>query len=255
MIIKGRKLKKLKQEQAPASGLSPAAEEALETVDLPVEPAFTAETLDQGLVKNRRLDERRRSYRRMEDKDLIRSANEEARQIKEDAKKNGYEDGLKQAVTDLEDLTKTFASLMNAQEDALNSVADDLAGLAVEIAERVIKTEVSCDDTLITALVRDTIQKVGRKTKTVLVKVHPDNSQALKHSLKDAPIQNLQAEISVMDDPTVDPGGCIVETNSGLIDSSFSTQLEILRKLFGATKKTNQTESAEIQQELTDGSA
>ena len=82
-------------------------------------------------------------------------------------------------------------------------------------------------------MVRDTIDKAGRQNRTIIVKVNPDDVSLVKESLKEDPIPNLKAELVVVDDPLVDAGSCIVETNSGLVDASFSTQLEILRQLFG----------------------
>ena len=105
--------------------------------------------------------------------------------------------------------------------------------MAVEVAARVIKTEVSCDETLVLSLVRDTIQKAGRNSKSILIKLNPEDAPTVKKMLKDDPIPNLQAEVMVMDDPNVDQGSCVLETNSGLIDASFSTQLGILRQLLG----------------------
>jgi flagellar assembly protein FliH len=128
---------------------------------------------------------------------------------------------------------------MNAREEALLSITDEIASLAVEVAARIIKTEVSCDETLVMSLVRDTIQKAGRSAKTILIKLNPEDTNAVKRLLKEDPIPNLSAELIVMDDPTVDQGSCIIETNSGLIDASFSTQMGILRQLFGVSGGTD----------------
>lgn len=202
---------------------------------------WTPEAVDAGEVPERRSGElskdRRRGWRRVEDKELISKAWEEANAIRENAQREGFEAGLEESRTIVDELQATLQGLLNAREEALASVAGDIAAIAVEVAERVIKTEVACDETLVLALVRDTIQKAGRSSKTILVKVHPDDVQLVKRDLRDEPIANLQAELIVMEDPTIDQGSCMVETNSGMIDASFSTQLQILKQLFGVSKE------------------
>lgn len=230
MIIKKNKAQQL-QQQHPRH---PAGQAGLPEPD----HDWNEDAVEQGLVPDRRAEDRRaadrrRGYRRIEDKSLITKAHEEANAIRENAYRQGFEEGMSQVEAEVRELRDKLDDLLVSRDQVLESIADDIAPLAVEIAERIIKTEVSCDEELINAIVQDTIQKVGRNTKSILIKVHPDDVRIVKEGLKNHPPSNMNAEIMVMDDPTVDRGSCVVETNSGLIDASFSTRLEILRRLFG----------------------
>lgn len=243
MIIKRRHASQLLPASGAQTDTSPEgrSEHMIDTTpQAPPEPEFewNEQTIEAGQAPERRTDDRRndrrRGYRRIEDKDLISKAYEEAVAIKERAQEQGFQEGLAQAKAEIGALRQNIAELMNGREEALQSVASEIGALAVEIAARIIKTEVSCDDTLVMGMVKDTIQKMGRNTKSVLVKVNPEDASAVRKFLKEEDaIPNLNAEIIVMDESTVDQGSCIVETNSGLIDASFSTQLGILRQLFG----------------------
>lgn len=217
-------------------GLEP---NALSDMSLSPEDEWNEQSIKDGLVSERRSAERssdrRRGYRRIEDQHLISKAHEEANAIREQAQERGLEEGLQQAQGVIDELQDAIARLLNAREEALLSVTSEIAAIAVEVAGRIIKTEVSCDETLVMGLVRDTIQKAGRNSKSILIKVNTDDMATVKKVLKDDPIPNLNAELIVMDDPTVDSGSCIIETNSGLIDASFSTQLGTLKQLFGGT--------------------
>ena len=198
---------------------------------------WNEDSVNNGAAPERRSadtrSDRRRGYRRIEDKNLISKAYEEANAIRENAQVQGFEEGLNQAKDAIENLRLDIAQLLNGREDAMLSLVDEIGALAVEVASRIIKTEVSCDETLVLALVRDTIQKAGRNSKSILIKLNPDDTATVKKMLKEEPIPNLHAEVIVMDDPSVDAGSCVLETNSGLIDASFSTQLGILRQLLG----------------------
>lgn len=235
MIIK----KKLAGDRIPSSGDGMGASE---NSDLDFDSAedeleWNEENVEAGDAPERRSGEtrsdRRRGYRRIEDKNLISKAYEESNAIRENAQAQGFEEGLGQAQHAIEDLRGNIAQLLNGREEALLSLANEIGALAVEVAARIIKTEVSCDESLVLNLVRDTIQKAGRSSKSILIKLNPEDTGTVKKMLKDDPIPNLHAELIVMDDPAVDQGSCIIETNSGLIDASFSTQLGILRQLLG----------------------
>lgn len=199
--------------------------------------AWTEETVASGVAPDRRKadrrHDRRREYRRVEDRGLISKAHEEANAIRENARNQGFEEGLDRARESIDALREQLASLMNGREEALLSVVDEIGPLAVEVAARLIKTEVSCDETLVMAVVQDTIRKAGRDNKSILLKLSPDDLPSVRKLLKDQPIPNLNAELILMEDPSVDPGSCIVETNSGLIDATFTTQLGILGRLIG----------------------
>lgn len=238
MIIKRRNT----SQKLPASGEQTGAalpDDLDERLEEQIE--WNEDTIESGRAPERRTEDRRndrrRGYRRIEDKDLISKAYQEAVAIKERAEDEGFQEGLERAEAAIAELRKNIAQLMNGREEALLSVANEIGSLSVEVAARIIKTEVSCDETLVMGMVKDTIHKLGRNTKSVLVKVNPDDASSVRKFLKEDPIPNLNAEIIIMDDTGVDLGSCIVETNSGLIDASFSTQLGILRKLFSNTSE------------------
>jgi flagellar assembly protein FliH len=207
-------------------------------------PEWSSENFEQGLVSERRFDrtasERRRGWRRVEDRELISKAHEEATAIKENAHALGFQEGLNHAQEVIDELRQVIESQLTLREKALESITKDIAELAVEVAARIIKIEVSCDDSLVMSLVRDTIQKSsqgqrGKGGKRVLIKVNPDDVATVKQQLKeDAAKGEFQnAELVVMGEATVDAGSCILETDGGMIDASFTTQLEVLYRLFG----------------------
>jgi flagellar biosynthesis/type III secretory pathway protein FliH len=246
MLIKRQKI-------AASEGLSKSMEQSTAIVadenalSVPTEPEWSPEHVKTGLAPERRIDrtgsERRRSYRRIEDRDLISQAHEEALAIKEHAQSLGFQEGLDQAQASINELHDFLKTQLSLREQALASVAGEIAELAVEVAARIIKTEVSCDETLVMSLVRDTIQKSSqgqrsnKANKRLLIKVHPDDVAIVKQFLKEeASSGDFQgSELLVVGEPTVEAGSCTLETDSGMIDASFGTQLDILYRLFRGT--------------------
>ncbi len=194
------------------------------------------EDIELGRLADRRRNDRRQGYRRIEDQELISRAHEEAVAIREAAEQAGFEEGLNRAQAMLDELQDAMHGFLNAREEALASAGDALAAMAVDIAQRIIKTEVTCDEELIMFMVRDTIRKVGREQKRITVKVSPDDYRYAKAAVKTDPDLPDDVQIIVEEDNSVDPGSCMIESQAGLIDARFSTQLEMLNRIIKTGK-------------------
>jgi flagellar assembly protein FliH len=241
-LIKRQQLEQLAQPAPPVDPEVPSS-------TFPPPPAKTApQPVDDGVIEpeddwsweaflsgdvpdRRQTDERRETHRRDADQQVLATAHEEAEHIRENAYQSGYADGLEQAEQALNDLKDQFALLLQDQSAVIDDMVKQLGPLSVAIAEKILKAEVSCDEALTERLARETLQKAGRDVKTVLIKVHPEQLTKVRAAFRDNPPDGLRAELSVVDDDSVDWGSCVVETDSGLIDARFSTQLAILQKL------------------------
>jgi flagellar assembly protein FliH len=189
--------------------------------------AFLAGELDD----RRQRDERRTDYRREGDHALIQTAEAEADDIRERAFQTGYQEGVHQAQEAIETLKAQFVELLSGHQQVIAEMIKHVGPLAVSVAEKILNVEISCDELMIERLTRETIQKAGRDAKSIMIRVHPQQVTIVRQIFRDFPPENLHAEITVVDDETVDLGSCMVESDSGLIDARFSTQLSILQKL------------------------
>ena len=43
-------------------------------------------------------------------------------------------------------------------------------------------------------------------------------------------IKNIYNKVNIIADPSIEEGGCIFQTNNGIVDASIDTQLEIIKK-------------------------
>jgi flagellar biosynthesis/type III secretory pathway protein FliH len=203
-----------------------------ETDAAPQEDDWDWDAFLAGDIPDRRqTDERRGEHRREADQHLLATAHDEADTIRQNAYQSGYTDGVASAEADIDALKTQFAQLLEGRDTLVDDMVKQLGPLAVAIAEKILKTEVSCDEQLTERLARDTLQKAGRDVKTVMIKVHPEQLTMVRAAFRDHPPEGLLAELSVVDDDTVDWGSCMIETDSGMIDGRFSTQLNLLQKL------------------------
>lgn len=226
--------------EPPSAEPQPISSVALdEPAVAPSGPVWNPQTVASGEAPERRqptaaTTDRRQGYRRIEDRELISRAQQEADMIRDMAREEGYAEGLAQAQQTIDELGVLLQRLQGAEQKALLNAAEQLVPLAVTIAEKVIRTEVRMDPGLTVQLARDLIQQVDVNQRQILFKVHPSEAALLREQMtQDSSWQFNDRQILVMEDPNVEPGGCILETPSGLIDGTLATQLAVVRRLLG----------------------
>ncbi|MDD3420009.1 MAG: FliH/SctL family protein [Candidatus Gastranaerophilales bacterium] len=233
MIIRRKKV----QTQQPETKQEPQnqKEEAPKTAALPsydILNDIDIDTIAQERFERRRGD-RRRGYRRVDDRNLISRAEEEAKLIKENAMRDGFNQGMMIGKQQLESLSSIIEDYMHAKEESIDLIQSDLAELSLKIAAKIIKKEVQTDSTVVLSIISDVIKDIGRDEKHIIIKVHPDDTDNIRENLPNLfPTLQTEAKIIIEADDDIETGSCIVETKNGLIDARFTTQLEILENAF-----------------------
>lgn len=167
-----------------------------------------------------------------EAKDIVTRAQEQATQLLEDARREketvlaesterGYAAGLDQWNAALADAWKQ-------REDYLARHEAELVKLAVAIAKKVIGHSVEMDPGIVFQMAKEALRSV-RSERRVTIKVNPSDEVALREqagSLKTLGVE--VGELAVVGNPTIERGGCIVESDLGIIDAQIGTQLASL---------------------------
>lgn len=189
--------------------------------------------IEDGPREERRRGDRRRGYRRIDDRNLISRAHEEANAIREMSAREGFEYGVETSSEQLEHLMQAVTSLLEARDQAMKMAMNDVAQMSVMIAEKLIHQEVAADPDIVLGVVQETIKEMGKGHQSIVIKVNPADLAVVKENLPDIyPYGDSKTSISVIEEPSVAWGSCVVETNTGIIDASFTTQLQILQKAF-----------------------
>lgn len=179
-----------------------------------------------------------------EAKEIIRKAQEEAEQIKaqanidqEDVNKNAYkegfdkgrEDGFNSGVGEVNRLVerthKILEAVMARREEILSETEQQIVELVVLMTRKVIKIISENQKSVVMANVLQALKKVkGRGDVTLRVNL-ADVKLTTEH-IQDfiKQVENING-ITVLEDSTVDKGGCVVETDFGAIDARISSQL------------------------------
>lgn len=197
-----------------------------ETVDL-----FNIDEIDFTQRQERRRGSRRRGYRRIDDRNLVSRAQEESENIKKSAFEEGYRLGLEKSNADIAMFREEMSKFMTARKDVFEYIAPDILEISVDIAKKIIKKELAMDPQAIINTIIDVLKTVSKSEPRVTIRVKPQDAQFIKDTLPSVTYQyGIESKINIIADPAIEEGGCIFQTNNGIVDASIDTQLEIIKK-------------------------
>lgn len=182
--------------------------------------------------QERRRGDRRRGYRRIDDRNIISRAQEEANAIRKSASIEGFEHSATLYKEEMEKLNWAINELLSAKEKVMQASVPDIAVIAIKAAEKIIQKEVQLDETIILGVVTEVIQSLSRDETEIIIKTNENDICIVKEAMPEIYPGNEKTKITVLQEESVERGSCIVETKNGIIDASFSTQLQILQKAF-----------------------
>lgn len=204
----------------------PVVEKKESEIDL-----FDIENIDFAQRQERRRGSRRRGYRRIDDRNLVSRAQEESENIKKSAFEEGYRAGMQKAEGDLEHFRAELSNFMNAKKDVFEYIAPDILEISVDIAKKIIKKELESDPQVLMNTIVDVLKTVSKNEPKIVIRVRPQAVSFIKDTIPNITYQyGIDSKINIVSDPSIEEGGCIFQTNNGIVDASIDTQLEIIKK-------------------------
>ena len=196
-------------------------------------PFIIDELTDVKDRQERRRGDRRRGYRRIEDRSLVSRAHEEAKIIKENAQKEGFDEGVNNAKEEVAQLKEAIQTIIDIKEKAYESYKDDIISIALEIAKKILSEQVKVAPETVVEIASEVIKNLSKEDNLITVIVNPSDEQTMEKAISDKSLTNKShVEISVATDDNVEQGSCMVRTQSGQIDARFSSQFAIIKKAF-----------------------
>ncbi len=158
-------------------------------------------------------------------------------QAYDDARKEGFEKGEKEGFEKgLEQVNKLISQLETITRDVdeckrniLENAKHDIVDLSVKIAEKVVKTTCAKQRDI---AVRNAEYALGllKEKSPVVIKVNlADMDIAREYRSMLLNMFDKVESIKVAEDPSVEQGGCIIESSSGGVDANIPTQLSSIR--------------------------
>ncbi len=183
--------------------------------------------------QERRQGNRRRGYRRIDDRNLISRAQEEAISIKEIAAKEGHKLGIEAAKSDIQSLKNAIEEFFQYKEEVYSELSNGILDIAVEISKKILNTELETNDEALMNIITNALSTNVKGENRVIIKVMPSDVDNVKDNIPEI-LSNIQFEAKIVVVPSDDIklGGAIIETTNGIVDATIETQLEIIQEAF-----------------------
>lgn len=154
----------------------------------------------------------------------------EAEEIKAKAKEAGFQEGLTS-------LNKHIFALNEELETLRKEIQKNILPLALKAAKKIVGEELKLHPDRIVDIVLTSLKPVTQHRKIVIY-VNKSDLAALeenKERLKKA-FEHLES-LSVQERSDIEPGGCMIETEAGIINAQLENQWRALESAFEAFMK------------------
>lgn len=130
-------------------------------------------------------------------------------------------------------LAQTLDELRSLRRDLVRRAEREVVELALAIAMRVVRRELSLDPELLLAMARVALDRLSDVT-TANIRLHPDDYTVAMAGRGATALASHGVQI--LADPSVGRGGCIVQSEAGAIDVGVAAQVdELTHVLLGDT--------------------
>jgi flagellar assembly protein FliH len=121
-----------------------------------------------------------------------------------------------------EQLAGSLEKLSNLSNEIAGHIESDVVELAMQIAKKIVRREVTIDREVAITLVRVSLSKLNQRT-AAEVHLNPDDLAYINTRL-DA--LDFRGALTLVEDPSISLGGCLVHTETGEVDARIESQFD-----------------------------
>jgi type III secretion protein L len=171
-------------------------------------------------------------------KSIVEEAQQKAQELLDEAERQRvfiFQEARDEALVEVEAQRVTELARAKMQAGSILAEAEpELIELACRIAEKIIGRDLEREPELLLEICANAIENL-RAAKAMLLRVHPKDAKVLREKRPELiELIGRSVDIAIRDDAEVQPGGCIVQTEFGVMDAQLETQFKALRTLFEA---------------------
>jgi flagellar assembly protein FliH len=150
----------------------------------------------------------------------------------EKGREEGYAEGRAEIVRLTDRLHIVLEKAMDKRAEILQESENEVVELVLLIARKVIKTISEGQKNVVVSNITQALRKLKSKGDVIIRVNLADLNLATEHTKDFMAMAENAKSISIVEDTTVDRGGCVIETDFGQIDARISSQLhEIEEKI------------------------
>lgn len=130
--------------------------------------------------------------------------------------------------TELARAAKVLQEVTGAGPKLRRQAEEDLVRLAVAIARRVLRRELTVDSEAMLGLVKAAFARIDHR-EVFQARTDPSSEQAVQRIIQSA---DVGRRVKLVADPSLQPGSLVLETSRGQLDASVETQLDEIQRGF-----------------------
>ena len=130
----------------------------------------------------------------------------------------------------LDEVVKLKEDAISEYKEELKNSEKDILNLSLDIVEKIINYEVNRSDDYVLGIVKDALDRVLNK-KDVILKLSTADYYTILSNKKYL-VANVKGfgEIDIVQDESMEPGSCIVDTPLGVIDGGIQVRMDNIQK-------------------------
>lgn len=151
----------------------------------------------------------------------------------------GYQNGLKQAEEEVltrnkaeseaakDEIGRILSAIEGEKEQILSKYENDLEGLSLQIAQKILRKKLEMDPLVIQDIIRNVLDTY-RNQAWVKIQVSPYTSELLAKSDRKliAALQEVSDNVKIVASPDMNDGDCVIDLPDCMIDAGVDTQLD-----------------------------
>ena len=140
----------------------------------------------------------------------------------EQGERAGMEAGGRRAEAMLRRMTSTLEELGTLRQQMIQQAERQMVQLALTIAKRILRREVTLDPDLTVAMARVALDRLGESSGAT-IRLHPEDYAIAVAGAKD---EWASEQVTVVSDDKISRGGCRIESAFGFIEASVEASVE-----------------------------
>lgn len=156
----------------------------------------------------------------------------EALKAQQQAESRGYEAGLARAQAEMQPRIAALDERVRRVDEVIGLLARplaqldaeverDLVQLALAVGKQLARRELTVDPAQVIAIVREALAQLPIAAREVRVHLHPQDAATVRERLS----ASAERVWTVIEDPTLSRGGCLVQSESSRIDARFESRV------------------------------
>ena len=170
------------------------------------------------------------AYKNQKKQEFDNELEELKKKTLEEAKEEGRKEGLAEYQEKSEELMNNINDIVVFRNKALFYFEPFLIDLATAISGRIIDQQVKLDTAVFRKMFVEALNNITDKEK-IVIQVNPEDVQEIEAYQEEFPKKFQEfKQIEIQEEPSMQRGGCTIETKLGYIDGSIETKLSLLKE-------------------------